>query len=83
MTRLKVLLIGECANAHSHIAQCLALANSALGRISRNLVCSYPVDDSCLWIRVLDKGNVSRDAPALRPSDFGRLLREVFNGEHC
>lgn len=46
------------------------------------LFCSYPIEDSCLWIRVLDNGNVSRDAPARRASDFEQLVRGVLNGKH-
>ena len=47
------------------------------------LFCSYPIEDSRLWIRVLDNGNACWDAPALRPGDFGQLLRRVLNREHC
>lgn len=121
MCKLKVLLVGECASPHSHIAQRLAtwdvdcqFANSyseacelfkhhafrlvisgtspkddsaslipLLEGCPTTLFCSYPIEDSCLWIRVLDKGNVCWDAPALRPSDFGQLLRRVLNAEHC
>jgi|SRR5580700_3463011 hypothetical protein len=44
---------------------------------------SYPIEDSCLWIRVVDNGNVCWDAPALRPGDFARLLRQVLHSERC
>lgn len=45
------------------------------------LFCSYPVEDSCLWMRVLDRGQVCWGMPALRPSEFGRVLRQVVKGE--
>ena len=121
MSKLKVLLIGECAHPRSHVAQRLVnwdadcqFANSyseaskLLKRHAFRLVisgtnpkndsaalihllegspttlfCSYPIQDSCLWIRILDNGNVCWDAPALRPSDFGQLLRQVLNSDHC
>ena len=115
MHKLKVLLVGECASPHSHIAwdvDC-QFANSYLGACElfkhhafrlvisganpkddsaslipllegspTTLLCFYPIEDSCLWIRVLDNGNACWGAPTLRPSDFGQL-RRVLNREHC
>ena len=120
MTRLNVLLVGECARPHSHIAQRLASWNAEcqfattyseaselfkretfrlvisgtiikdgsasviplLERSPTTLFCSHPIEDSCLWIRVMDKGNVCWDVPALRPGEFGRLVRQPLTGEY-
>jgi hypothetical protein len=119
MTRLKVLLVGECARPHSHIAQRLASWNaecqfattyseaselfkretfrlvisgtnvkngssliSLLAGSPTTVFCSHPIEDSCLWIKVMDKGNVCWDAPALRPNEFGRLVRQVLTGDY-
>jgi hypothetical protein len=46
------------------------------------LFCSHSIEDSCLWIKVMDKGNVCWDAPALRPSEFGRLVRHVLTSDY-
>ena len=49
---------------------------------SSTLFCSHPIEDSCLWIKVVDRGQVCWGAPALRPREFGRLLKRMLNGEN-
>jgi hypothetical protein len=45
------------------------------------MYCSYPIEDSCLWIKVVDRGRACLGAPALRPREFGPLLRRILKGE--
>jgi len=120
MRKPKVLLVGECANPQSLIAQRLSAwdadcqsANSSeeachlltqqtfelvmsettlvdgsalriipfLEGSSTTLFCSHPIEDSCVWIKLVDRGQVCWGAPALRPSEFRRLLYRLLKGE--
>jgi len=38
---------------------------------------SYPVEDSCLWLQAVRRGQACFDAPALRPSEFARALDQI------
>jgi hypothetical protein len=44
-----------------------------------SLYCFLPTQDSCLWIPIVERGQICLGAPALRPSDFGRVLRRVLS----
>jgi hypothetical protein len=41
------------------------------------LFCSYPVEDTYLWIQVVKKGCVCPRPMAWRPDEFGRILQAV------
>jgi len=43
-----------------------------------SLFCSYPIEDSCLWIPVVARGRDCWGAAPLRPREFGVLLRRAF-----
>ncbi len=43
-----------------------------------SLFCFHPIQDSCLWIPIVERGQVCWGASALRPSEFGRLLRRAL-----
>lgn len=43
-----------------------------------SLFCFYPIEDSCLWIPLVEKGQICWGASALRPSEFGRVLRRAL-----
>jgi len=45
------------------------------------LFCSYPVEDTCLWIQVVEKGRVCQRPVAWRPDEFGQVLRQVVKGK--
>jgi hypothetical protein len=36
-----------------------------------------PVEDSCFWLPVLDRGRICLGSPALRPREFARAIREL------
>jgi hypothetical protein len=38
----------------------------------------YPIEDSCLWIPVVERGQICLGAGVLRPSEFGRILRRTL-----
>jgi hypothetical protein len=38
---------------------------------------SLPVEDSCFWVPVLDRGRNCLGAPALRPSEFAQAIEEL------
>jgi hypothetical protein len=42
------------------------------------LFCSIPVEDSCLWIRVVEKGHVCGRPFVWHPSEFGRVLHQAL-----
>ena len=44
-----------------------------------SLFCFLPVQDSCLWIPILERGQICLGAPALWPNEFGRVLWRVLN----
>ena len=39
-----------------------------------SLFCFHPIEDSCLWIPVVERGQICWGAGVLRPSEFGRIL---------
>ena len=41
---------------------------------STSLFCFHPIEDSCLWIPIVERGQVCWSAGVLRPSEFGRIL---------
>ena len=43
-----------------------------------SLFCFHPIEDSCLWIPVVERGQICLGAGALRPSEFGRILRRTL-----
>jgi hypothetical protein len=45
------------------------------------LFCSYPVEDSCLWIQVIKRGCLCTRPIVWRPAEFGRILRQAVKGE--
>jgi len=45
------------------------------------MYCFHPIEDGCLWIKVVDRGRACWGAPALRPREFGRLLQQILKGE--
>jgi hypothetical protein len=56
-----------------------ALRMSPLLEGSRSsLFCFHPVRDSCLWIPIVERGQICWGAPALRPNEFGRVLRRAL-----
>jgi hypothetical protein len=60
-----------------------ALRMSPLLEGSRSsLFCFYPVRVSCLWIPIMERGQICWGAPALRPNEFGRVLRRALT-EGC
>lgn len=46
-----------------------------------SLFCFHPIEDSCLWIPIVERGQICWRAPALRPSEFGRVLRRALTEE--
>lgn len=46
-----------------------------------SLFCFHPVRDSCLWIPIVERGQICLGAPALRPNQFGQLLRCALTEE--
>lgn len=42
------------------------------------MFCSLPVEDSCLWIQVVEKGRACFRPSIWRPREFGRVLRRVL-----
>jgi hypothetical protein len=36
-----------------------------------------PVEDSCFWLPVIDRGRPCLGSPALRPRDFARAIRDL------
>lgn len=44
---------------------------------STSLFCSHPVEHNCLWIPIVERGQVCWGVPALWPAEFGQLLRLV------
>jgi PleD family two-component response regulator len=42
------------------------------------LYCSFPIEDSCLWIRVVEKGRACDTPLAWRPNEFERILRKAL-----
>ena len=57
---------------------------SALGMIPllegspTSLFCFHPIEDSCLWIPVVERGQICLGAGVLQPSEFGRILRRTL-----
>jgi len=47
-----------------------------------SLFCFHAIEDSCLWMPVVERGQNCWGAPALRPSAFARVLRRALN-EGC
>ena len=43
-----------------------------------SLFCFLPIEDSCLWIPIVERGHICWGAPALRPNEFGRVLRQAL-----
>ncbi len=43
-----------------------------------NMFCSYPIEDSCLWIPFLSDGESCFGAPILRPAEFTRMVRQIL-----
>ena len=120
MGKPRVLLVGECGNPHSQIAErlacwdadcqfakCYTEARDLLKKRTFELVISgtrlmdgsvwqvipllqgspatffwsHPVEDSCLWIKFVDRGEVCWGAPTLRPREFGHFLRRILKDE--
>ena len=54
---------------------------------SASLYCSYPIEDSCLWIPVVDQGRECWGSAPMRPGEFGLLLRRTLanqrSGRSC
>jgi hypothetical protein len=42
---------------------------------------SFPVEDSCLWIQVLEKGCTCAKPHAWRPDEFAQLVRQALKDE--
>ncbi len=42
-----------------------------------NVFYSYPIEDSCLWLRAVRDGETWLAAPALRPGEFASALDEI------
>jgi hypothetical protein len=42
--------------------------------------CAYPVEDSCVWVPLLDHGRKCLGAPVLRPSEFVTALDDLITG---
>lgn len=117
MGKPKVLLVGECANPHSQVAErlacwdadcefanCYAEARDLLKQRTFELVISgarlvdgsvwqiilllqgspatffwsHSVEDSCLWVKLVERGKVCWGAPPLRPREFGHFLRRIL-----
>jgi hypothetical protein len=49
----------------------------ALARLRVNAFLSLRVENSCLWLPAIDRGEVCLGAPALRPLEFRRTLEEL------
>jgi len=49
---------------------------------STSLFCSYPIEDSCLWMPIVERGQSCWGAPALRPNEIARVLRRALT-EGC
>jgi hypothetical protein len=43
-----------------------------------SLICSFPIEDSCVWLQIVDRGRAVRDVPLLRPNEFGVLLHRTL-----
>jgi hypothetical protein len=39
---------------------------------------TYPIEDGCLWLQLLDSGRECSRTPALRPSEFAVMLDDLF-----
>lgn len=48
-----------------------------------SLYCFLPVQNSCLWIPIVERGQNCWGAPALRPSEFGRVLHRALTVERA
>ena len=44
-----------------------------------SLFCFLPIEDSCLWIPIVEKGQICLGAPALWPNEFRRVLWRVLS----
>lgn len=42
------------------------------------MFCSLPVEDSCLWIQVVERGHACFRPSIWRPREFGRVLRRAL-----
>ena len=58
----------------------MSLLTMALAGTHANVFYAHPVEDSCWWLPVLRDGLQCFGAPALRPSEFTRLLDRVVGG---
>jgi hypothetical protein len=43
-----------------------------------SLFCFHPIEDSCLWMPVVEKGRICFGAGVLQPIEFGRILRRTL-----
>jgi len=65
-----ILNTGPVGRANSMIA--------LLGEANCSVYCAYPVEDSCLWLPLMDHGRKCLGAPALRPSEFLVVLDDLI-----
>jgi hypothetical protein len=68
------LVVCEATLADGSVLRAIPLLASS----SATLFCSFPVEDSCLWIRMVEEGRVCRRPSVWRPHEFGRVLREAL-----
>lgn len=46
---------------------------------SASLFCAHAIEDSCLWIPVILRGEECLGEPPLRPREFARMLRRLVD----
>jgi hypothetical protein len=72
-----IICIGGIRQALSMIAH--------MGRTNCNIYCSYPLENSCLWVPLMANGRECLGTPALRPSEFlevlGNVVIEIESGQ--
>lgn len=71
------LAIGEMKFAGGSLTRLVSLFE----HYPTNMFCSYPIEDSCLWIPLLSNGRICLGAPLLRPAEFTRLLQRTLTNE--
>jgi hypothetical protein len=48
-----------------------------LARLPVSAFLCFPVEDSCIWLPIIDDGKECSGSPALRPAEFARALEKM------
>jgi hypothetical protein len=71
------IVIGEMKLMDGLVRQIIPLLEGS----RTSFFCSYPIEDSCLWVPVLERGQVCLGGSTLRPNEFGRALRQALTSK--